>query len=196
MFLWPYLIFKKLCVCFLTWRHHRPPFSYLTYLLSALSKKECLRRQRRSKRQGSTSGSSHTLDGTLDRDHEISMPTKLTQLRYSGYSAEFLDRVEPNGNIPGKNGTTIAGTSVGSSLEIFGLGLRPLTNLRAWVWSGWKILANFGLGPIGFHFWSSGLSGSDLNPTTEGTLRLKKILHTKKTNWIICHKNTLNQMFL
>ena len=37
------------------------------------------------------------------------MPTKLTQLRYSGYSAEFLDRVEPNGNIPGKNGTCIAG---------------------------------------------------------------------------------------
>ena len=37
------------------------------------------------------------------------MPTKLTQLRYSGYSAEFLDRVEPNGNIPGKNGTSIAG---------------------------------------------------------------------------------------
>lgn len=34
----------------------------------------------------------------------ISMPTKLTQLRYSGYSAEFLDRVEPNGNIPSKNG--------------------------------------------------------------------------------------------
>ena len=49
------------------------------------------------------------MDGTLDRDHEISMPTKLTQLRYSGYSAEFLDRVEPNGNIPGKNGTSIAG---------------------------------------------------------------------------------------
>ena len=41
---------------------------------------------------------------------QISMPTKLTQLRYSGYSAEFLDRVEPNGNIPGKNGTAgIAG---------------------------------------------------------------------------------------
>lgn len=39
----------------------------------------------------------------------ISMPTKLTQLRYSGYSAEFLDRVEPNGNIPAKNGTSIAG---------------------------------------------------------------------------------------
>lgn len=32
------------------------------------------------------------------------MPTKLTQLRYSGYSAEFLDRVEPNGNIPSKSG--------------------------------------------------------------------------------------------
>ena len=29
-------------------------------------------------------------------------PTKLSQLRYSGYSAEFLDRVEPNGNIPHK----------------------------------------------------------------------------------------------
>ena len=41
------------------------------------------------------------------------MPTKLTQLRYSGYSAEFLDRVEPNGNIPGKNGTAgIAGMYV------------------------------------------------------------------------------------
>ena len=44
---------------------------------------------------------------------QISMPTKLTQLRYSGYSAEFLDRVEPNGNIPGKNGTAgIAGMYV------------------------------------------------------------------------------------
>ena len=50
------------------------------------------------------------MEGGLDRDHDISMPTKLTQLRYSGYSAEFLDRVEPNGNIPGKNGTSIAGT--------------------------------------------------------------------------------------
>ena len=49
------------------------------------------------------------MEGGLDRDHDISMPTKLTQLRYSGYSAEFLDRVEPNGNIPGKNGTSIAG---------------------------------------------------------------------------------------
>ena len=29
-----------------------------------------------------------------------SPPTKLDKLRYSGYSAEFLDRVEPNGNIP------------------------------------------------------------------------------------------------
>ena len=54
----------------------------------------------------------HPLDvGGIDGVVEgISMPTKLTQLRYSGYSAEFLDRVEPNGNIPGKNGgTAIAG---------------------------------------------------------------------------------------
>ena len=29
-------------------------------------------------------------------------PSKLKQLRYAGYSAEFLDRVEPNGNIPHK----------------------------------------------------------------------------------------------
>ena len=29
-------------------------------------------------------------------------PSKLQQLRYAGYSAEFLDRVEPNGNIPHK----------------------------------------------------------------------------------------------
>lgn len=28
--------------------------------------------------------------------------TRLNQLKYSGYSAEFLDRVEPNGNIPHK----------------------------------------------------------------------------------------------
>nr|XP_040565521.1 uncharacterized protein LOC121115365 [Lepeophtheirus salmonis] len=27
-------------------------------------------------------------------------PSKLNKLRYAGYSAEFLDRVEPNGNIP------------------------------------------------------------------------------------------------
>jgi hypothetical protein len=29
-------------------------------------------------------------------------PSKLQHLKYSGYSAEFLDRVEPNGNIPHK----------------------------------------------------------------------------------------------
>ena len=29
-----------------------------------------------------------------------SPPTKLDKLRFAGYSAEFLDRVEPNGNIP------------------------------------------------------------------------------------------------
>merc|ERR1719458_1019500 len=29
-------------------------------------------------------------------------PSKLKQLRYAGYSAEYLDRVEPNGNIPHK----------------------------------------------------------------------------------------------
>ena len=81
--------------------NHDPHILHTTF--SALNKKECLRRQRRSN-QGS--GAS-PLD--LDRSHEISMPTKLTQLRYSGYSAEFLDRVEPNGNIPGKNGTSIAG---------------------------------------------------------------------------------------
>ena len=54
---------------------------------------------------GGPAGDSGGLGG-----QQISMPTKLTQLRYSGYSAEFLDRVEPNGNIPGKNGTAgIAG---------------------------------------------------------------------------------------
>ena len=56
------------------------------------------------------------MEGGLDRDHDISMPTKLTQLRYSGYSAEFLDRVEPNGNIPGKNGTSIAGNYLCSTI--------------------------------------------------------------------------------
>ena len=57
---------------------------------------------------GGPAGDSGGLGG-----QQISMPTKLTQLRYSGYSAEFLDRVEPNGNIPGKNGTAgIAGMYV------------------------------------------------------------------------------------
>ena len=59
------------------------------------------------------------MEGGLDRDHDISMPTKLTQLRYSGYSAEFLDRVEPNGNIPGKNGTSIAGNYLGMQYNLF-----------------------------------------------------------------------------
>ena len=72
-----------------------------TTFFAALTKKECLRRHRNvSKRE----------PGGIDAG--ISMPTKLTQLRYSGYSAEFLDRVEPNGNIPGKNSTAIAGKLV------------------------------------------------------------------------------------
>ena len=77
--------------------------SYQIQFISALNKKECLRRKRSSKRGDAVrGGGSNDFGG-------ISMPTKLTQLRYSGYSAEFLDRVEPNGNIPGKNGTSIAG---------------------------------------------------------------------------------------
>ena len=86
---------------------------------TALNKKECLRRKRSSKR-GSIRvlGGSGPATGDVGvgpggghggQGGQISMPTKLTQLRYSGYSAEFLDRVEPNGNIPGKNGTAIAG---------------------------------------------------------------------------------------
>ena len=36
-------------------------------------------------------------------DSRLPTPSKLKQLRYAGYSAEFLDRVtEPNGNIPHK----------------------------------------------------------------------------------------------
>ena len=34
--------------------------------------------------------------------HRPSPPSKLDKLRFAGYSAEFLDRVEPNGNIPDK----------------------------------------------------------------------------------------------
>jgi len=30
-------------------------------------------------------------------------PSKLNRLKYAGYSAEFLDRVEPNGNILNKD---------------------------------------------------------------------------------------------
>jgi len=83
----------------------------------ALNKKECLRRKRSSKREsirvgggGTQSGGGPAGDSGGLGGQQISMPTKLTQLRYSGYSAEFLDRVEPNGNIPGKNGTAgIAG---------------------------------------------------------------------------------------
>ena len=82
-----------------------------------MNKKECLRRKRSSKRESIRVGGSGGGGGggggggpASDGGGQISMPTKLTQLRYSGYSAEFLDRVEPNGNIPGKNGTAgIAG---------------------------------------------------------------------------------------
>ena len=84
-----------------------------------MNKKECLRRKRSSKRESIRVGGSGGVGGggvgpAGDSGglggQQISMPTKLTQLRYSGYSAEFLDRVEPNGNIPGKNGTAgIAG---------------------------------------------------------------------------------------
>ena len=79
-----------------------------------MNKKECLRRKRSSKREsirvgGSGGGGGGGVGPAGDSGglggQQISMPTKLTQLRYSGYSAEFLDRVEPNGNIPGKNGT-------------------------------------------------------------------------------------------
>jgi len=43
----------------------------------------------------SREGSSPDSDG-----RRASPPTKLDKLRFAGYSAEFLDRVEPNGNIP------------------------------------------------------------------------------------------------
>jgi hypothetical protein len=40
-------------------------------------------------------------DGSPDSNgRHASPPTKIDKLRYAGYSAEFLDRVEPNGNIP------------------------------------------------------------------------------------------------
>jgi len=43
-------------------------------------------------------------DGSPDsgggNSHRPSPPSKLDKLRFAGYSAEFLDRVEPNGNIP------------------------------------------------------------------------------------------------
>ena len=88
-----------------------------------MNKKECLRRKRSSKREsirvggsgggGGGGGVGPAGDSGGLGGQQISMPTKLTQLRYSGYSAEFLDRVEPNGNIPGKNGTAgIAGMYV------------------------------------------------------------------------------------
>ena len=76
-----------------------------------MNKKDCIRKKRRSNKRESVRRGASELDVGIDGVVEgISMPTKLTQLRYSGYSAEFLDRVEPNGNIPGKNGgTAIAG---------------------------------------------------------------------------------------
>ncbi len=41
-------------------------------------------------------------DPAGDSEGRLPTPSKLKQLRYAGYSAEFLDRVEPNGNIPHK----------------------------------------------------------------------------------------------
>ena len=43
-----------------------------------------------------TGGSGSSPDGGC----RASPPTKLDKLRFNGYSAEFLDRAEPNGNIP------------------------------------------------------------------------------------------------
>ena len=44
-------------------------------------------------------------DGSPDSNgRRASPPTKIDKLRYAGYSAEFLDRVEPNGNIPDRCG--------------------------------------------------------------------------------------------
>ena len=31
---------------------------------------------------------------------DVPVPSKMSQLKYAGYSADFLDRIEPNGNIP------------------------------------------------------------------------------------------------
>ena len=38
----------------------------------------------------------------LHGETDVPAPTKINRLKYSGYSAEFLDRVEPNGNILNK----------------------------------------------------------------------------------------------
>ena len=47
-------------------------------------------------------------DGSPDSNgRHASPPTKMDKLRYAGYSAEFLDRVEPNGNIPDRCGPGI-----------------------------------------------------------------------------------------
>lgn len=42
------------------------------------------------------------LAGNAENKSKPSSPTKLNKLKYSGYSAEFLDRIEANGNIPHK----------------------------------------------------------------------------------------------
>lgn len=74
----------------------------------ALSKKECLGFVKSGDRLGRGGGRKPS-NSSSNYDSGISMPTKLSQLRYSGYSAEFLDRVEPNGNIPDKAGVSMAG---------------------------------------------------------------------------------------
>ena len=90
------------------WNH----FLIVPFFFAALNKKECLRRRAKKSSRSELPASLAHHGGMVSSSKSsvgISMPTKLTQLRYSGYSAEFLDRVEPNGNIPGKNGTSIAG---------------------------------------------------------------------------------------
>ena len=50
-----------------------------------------------------TNGGGENGSSSSSHSNKPSSPSKLNKLKYSGYSAEFLDRVEPNGNIPHKN---------------------------------------------------------------------------------------------
>ena len=84
-------------------------FDFYNFSFSALNKEKLRRRAKKSSRSELPNLAHGGMVSSSKSSVGISMPTKLTQLRYSGYSAEFLDRVEPNGNIPGKNGTSIAG---------------------------------------------------------------------------------------
>ena len=81
----------------------KPVLNMSCFYFAALTNKECLGlvgiKPSRSEFLGPTSSG----NDSANSGRSIPKPSKLGRLKYAGYSAEFLDRVEPNGNILNKD---------------------------------------------------------------------------------------------